>query len=157
LFPDWAAKQSSPAADVPPADAVESTASDAGRSELLDPRIARELEEIAGPASKQFLQRIFGLYLDNAPRGRDEMVRAFEAGDRDGCARAAHSLKSMSHNVGAVKVAVSVEHIERWCREKDGMPEGQTIRDFVALLDATLAEVATRVDAPTASRDRLSA
>jgi CheY-like chemotaxis protein/HPt (histidine-containing phosphotransfer) domain-containing protein len=157
LFPDWASKKPSTAADIPAADAIASNASDTGRSELLDPRIARELEEIAGPASKQFLQRIFGLYLDNAPRGRDEMVRAFEAGDHDGCARAAHALKSMSHNVGAVKVADAAEHIERWCREKDGMPEAQTIADFVVLLDSTLAEVATRVDAPTASRDRLSA
>src|SRR5262249_46908734 len=96
LFPTW-----SEVASPEPASSAMSSAGAGAAGALLDPRVLRELEEIAGSAGGGFLQRIFTLYLDHAPRIRAELVRAIEAGDADAAVRAAHALKSMSHNVGA--------------------------------------------------------
>jgi CheY-like chemotaxis protein len=137
LFPTWSEAASSEPASTSMASV------DAG--ELLDARVLRELEEIAGSAGGGFLQRIFTLYLDHAPRIRAELARAVEARDADAAVRAAHALKSMSHNVGARKVAAAAEAIERHAFEA-GRPAADDIESLTRLLDATLAAVRARLE-----------
>jgi two-component system sensor histidine kinase BarA len=112
---------------------------------LLDAGVLRELEEMAGPAGVGFMRRVFGLYLDNAPRIRAEMIRAVEAGEAEALARAAHALKSMSHNIGARQVAAAAEAIERHARET-GVPAADQMDTLVRLLDATMASVSEKLD-----------
>lgn len=138
LFPAW-----SEAASCEPAASVASSAG--AEAELLDARVLRDLEEISGSAGDGFLQRIFTLYLDHAPRIRAELLRAVEAGDADAAVHAAHALKSMSHNVGARRVAAAAEAIERHAFEA-GMPTADDFAALARLLDATLAAVRARVE-----------
>jgi CheY-like chemotaxis protein len=147
LFPTWL----DAATSEPPSTAIASVNAGAA-DELLDARVLRELEEIAGSAGGGFLHRIYRLYLDNAPRIRAELARAIDAGESDAAARAAHALKSMSHNVGARRVAAAAEAIERQARES-GSPSAADLAALTRLLDATTASVRTRletgVEAPT--------
>ena len=111
---------------------------------LLDTGVLRELEEMAGPAGVGFMRRVFGLYLDNAPRIRAEMIRAVEAGEAETLARAAHALKSMSHNIGARQVAASAEAIERHARAT-GVPVAEDVQTLIGLLDAAMASVQSQM------------
>ena len=140
LFPTW-----SEAASPEPASTSMASADAGSGGGMLDARMLRELEEIAGSAGGGFLQRIFTLYLDHAPRIRAELARAVEASDADAAVRAAHALKSMSHNVGARRLAAAAEAIERHAYEA-GMPATDDLEALTRLLDATLAAVRARVE-----------
>jgi signal transduction histidine kinase/CheY-like chemotaxis protein len=141
LFPAWSAPGSAAIIG-----GVGATGEEHKGDALLDAGVLRELEEMAGPAGVGFMRRVFGLYLDNVPRIRAELTRAVEAGDADALARAAHALKSMSHNVGARQVAAAAEAIERHARET-GVPAAEQMETLVRLLDATMASVSERLDA----------
>jgi signal transduction histidine kinase/CheY-like chemotaxis protein/HPt (histidine-containing phosphotransfer) domain-containing protein len=141
LLPAWAAQGADAAA-------AAGQSAEHDESALLNPRVLQELEEMAGPASTTFLQRVFGLYLDNAPRVRDEIVRAAREGDHDACGKAAHALKSMSYNIGASQVAAQAEVVERCCRERNRAPAASDIEALVDTLDATCAQARRRVAAP---------
>ena len=139
LFPAWSAPGSAAILG-----GVEATGTEHEGDALLDANVLRELEEMAGPAGVGFMRRVFGLYLDNAPRIRAEMIRAVEAGDTDAAARAAHALKSMSHNIGARRVAASAEAIERHARAT-GVPVAEDVQTLIGLLDATMASVRSQM------------
>jgi signal transduction histidine kinase/CheY-like chemotaxis protein/HPt (histidine-containing phosphotransfer) domain-containing protein len=140
LFPAW-----SEAASSEPASSAISSGKAGAEGEMLDARVLGELEEIAGSAGGGFLQRIFTLYLDHAPRISAELACAIEAGDADAAVRAAHALKSMSHNVGARKVAAAAEAIERHAYEA-GMPVADDLEALTRLLGATLAAVRAKLE-----------
>src|SRR5262249_45247555 len=147
LFPEWSA---------PGAAAIIDGGQAAGEEQgdaLLDAGILRELEEMAGPAGVGFMRRGFGLYLHNVPRIRAELKAAVETSDTEALARAAHALKSMSHNIGARQVASAAEAVERHARETD-VPAADQMETLVRLLDATMASVRMRLEAqstPTAT------
>jgi signal transduction histidine kinase/CheY-like chemotaxis protein/HPt (histidine-containing phosphotransfer) domain-containing protein len=144
LFPDWA-DASAGARAISLHDVPETRDADTDGDSLLDAGIFQELQEIDGPDSDTFVWRVFGLYMDHAPRVRDQLALAFRDGDREECARAAHALKSMSHNIGARAVAASVEAIER-CARETGMPEAAELDELNRLLDATLARIGAKLD-----------
>jgi HPt (histidine-containing phosphotransfer) domain-containing protein len=151
LFPEWPAQGAGMGAisaqDVSQAGGVETDHDD----NLLDTGIFQELQEIDGADSDTFVRRVFGLYVDHAPRARDQISLAFRDGDREECARAAHALKSMSQNIGARAVAASVETIER-CARETGMPDVTEIDALNRLLDATIARIGTKLEAGVARR-----
>ena len=120
-----------------PAFGAEGASSDTGADDLLDPAVTRELAAMAAEGKNDFVEKIRGLYRANAPQSLALARGAFEAGDSDGVARAAHALKSMSFNVGAKKVAALCTTLEAEGRA------GQTINSAALMqlseaLDATL-------------------
>jgi signal transduction histidine kinase/CheY-like chemotaxis protein len=141
LFPEWSAPGSGTIIG-----GARATGAEHDGDALLDANVLRELEEMAGPAGVGFMRRVFGLYLDNAPRIRTELTRAVEAGEAEALALAAHALKSMSHNIGARLVAAAAEAIERHARET-GVPAANQIETLVRLLDATMESVSERLGA----------
>jgi len=150
LFPEWSAPGAAAIIDGTQA-AGEEHKGDA----LLEADVLRELEEMAGPAGVGFMRRVFGLYLDNVPRIRAELTRAVEAGEAEALARAAHALKSMSHNIGARQVAAAAEVVERLARET-GVPEAGQMETLVRLIDATTTSVRERLMAGSEARELAS-
>jgi two-component system sensor histidine kinase BarA len=138
LLPEWSAETAA-AADASAETAAPMADVDA-HEQLIDPAVFQELQTINGPAGDAFVRRVLGLYADHAPRARDQIAVAARDGDREACARAAHALKSMSHNIGARPVAARAEAIER-CARETGMPEAAEIEALDKLLDATMAEI----------------
>ena len=73
-----------------------------------------------------FLARIVGLYVDHAPKALAELEASLAA-DPEDQAKAAHALKSMSFNIGAVRVAALAGACEKRVRV-DGEREERTRR-----------------------------
>jgi two-component system sensor histidine kinase BarA len=139
-FPDGSAGQSGDTRDATAASVMARLPS-ADSGDLLDAKALDELHEMGGRGNPGFPRRIFDLYLDNAPRAGDEMVKAARARDFDACARAAHALKSMSYNVGAARVAACAGPIEQRARVDRSVKKSE-IEELSKVLAATLKAIA---------------
>ncbi|MCG6121385.1 MAG: ATP-binding protein [Microvirga sp.] len=115
-----------------------------GLSQALDPDTIEQLVEMAGSAGSGFLARVVGLYRDNAPRALDELVEAASGADAQASASAAHALKSMSANMGAVVLADFLQDVEAQAREQGVSPDEATLAGVRARLDLALAALADR-------------
>ena len=86
-----------------------------------------------------FLHRVLDLYIEHAPAAVEQLHRAAEAGDRETCARAAHALKSMSHNVGALRVAELARQVEQWAEIDSHSPADCPALDISDTVQATIS------------------
>jgi len=114
---------------------------DDGDTPVLDPKVLASIAEMGGPAAAALLDRLFGLYLESAPKAIAELVAAAEADDAAEVGRAAHALKSMSYNIGAARVAALCAGVERAAKD------GGFSRDDVAAIGASFAEASGRIAA----------
>jgi two-component system sensor histidine kinase BarA len=112
---------------------------------------------------EDFAGRILALYEENAPLALAQIEQAAAASDRDGCGRAAHSLKSMSLNIGAARVARAALDIETSARAQGGLPSPAVVAAMRQAFAETVREIRTRIPgrdpaaaaaAPTASARR---
>ena len=122
---------------------------------ILDASVVRQLHALDGAGTGDFSRRVFGLYLDHAPKTIAQMTGAFDAGDIAAVGRAAHALRSMSLNIGASRVVDMSADIERRANLD---PASVTKADIAALeqaLDETRAAVLlSRNAAPIAGSRR---
>ena len=95
-----------------PATVGASTAAD-----LLDPQVTGELARLVASGKGDFVARVRRLYRENAPEAVKALIDASTNRDCEGVARAAHALKSMSHNMGARLVAETAARLEAQARE----------------------------------------
>ncbi|GGH28847.1 hypothetical protein GCM10007036_38340 [Alsobacter metallidurans] len=103
---------------------------------LLDMDTFGQLEMMAEADGGVFLARVVGLYLEHAPKTLVQLEEAL-AGDPEDQAKAAHALKSMSYNIGAIQVAKAAGACEAQVREH-GKALVQADADRLrALVDAT--------------------
>ena len=154
LIPQWSADaERNMAEGLPAEEMLADPPGDAAPAQdgMLDMGILRELQEMVGADGEKLVQRVFRLYVENARRSRDELARAIALDDREGCARAAHALKSMSQNIGARRVAANADAIERYARE-DSTPEPGDLQSLDMVLDATIAAIAMQLEAERVSR-----
>jgi len=84
------------------------------------------------------VSRVYGLYRENAPDSVVKLMDAASQGDAEGCAKAAHALKSMSFNIGATAVAELAEDIETAARNGTA-PTALDLAELQSLLSATVA------------------
>ncbi|MEZ5840810.1 MAG: ATP-binding protein [Hyphomicrobiales bacterium] len=106
---------------------------------VLDPAVLKSIAEMGGPAAAALLDRLFGLYLENAPKTLAELAAAHAAGDAAEVARAAHALKSMSYNIGAARVAALCADVERTAKSGSYAPEA------LAAIGTSFNEASTRI------------
>ncbi|KAB7783725.1 ATP-binding protein [Methylorubrum populi] len=111
-------------------------AAQASEDALLDEPTLANLEELG---DRDFLARILRLYVAQAPQALAELDAGLASGDALALSRAAHSLKSMSANIGAVQLKDRAGAIERAAR--DGHPAGglDLLADAVSGLSPLLA------------------
>jgi EAL domain-containing protein (putative c-di-GMP-specific phosphodiesterase class I) len=106
-------------------------------SELIDPEVAAQLAAMAGAGRAAFVEKVHGLYRENAPESVLNLVKAIDAGEPAAAAKAAHALKSMSYNVGARLVAKLAAEIEASSRE-GALPAREKAFELKAALERTL-------------------
>jgi signal transduction histidine kinase/HPt (histidine-containing phosphotransfer) domain-containing protein len=116
-----------------------------GEVPLLDPDTLTGLEEMASLGGPGFLRRIVGLYLDHAPKGLEALR---EAAQPDAVASAAHGLKSMSLNIGAVAVARRLALVEGAARNGGAIPTEEALDAISGTFEATLAVLRERFPEP---------
>jgi signal transduction histidine kinase/CheY-like chemotaxis protein len=108
---------------------------------ILDDDILQQLEAIGEAGQGGFAHRVFGLYLEHAPKSISEMMMALAEHDIAAVGRAAHALKSMSLNLGARRVVAAAADIER----RANANPASLAREDIAELSRTLAETCEAV------------
>jgi EAL domain-containing protein (putative c-di-GMP-specific phosphodiesterase class I)/signal transduction histidine kinase/CheY-like chemotaxis protein len=107
-------------------------------SDLLDPQVTTELARLAAAGKGDFVERVRRLYREHAPEAVKALIEAASNQDREGAARAAHALKSMSLNMGARVVADTAARIESQARDLGvvNVDQAQVLhRQLLATLD----------------------
>ena len=114
-----------------------------GGEPLVDEEIAAQLLAMAAAGRTEFVDRVHGLYRDNAPDSVAKLAEAVTAADAEAAAKAAHALKSMSYNVGARIVARMAGDMEASARE--GRPPAlQAVEELNRVLGRTLSAITER-------------
>ncbi len=118
---------------------------------LLDEEVVGGLVEMARSAGSGFAARIVALYAEHAPVALAEIAAACAARDAAALARAAHSLKSMSLNVGGRALAARLAVMEEDARSGGAPPDAETLTALEALTADTLAAITARLTVPEAA------
>jgi len=147
MFPNWSERAPLDDQDVSEgADAnphgLSGERTDKDGASFFDESVLQGLEEMGGRDNPGFVRRIFDLYLEYAPRACAEISNAARVNDFETCGRAAHSLKSMSHNIGAVEVAASADAIERRARNDNRVANAEELDRVAKSLAASLEFIA---------------
>jgi HPt (histidine-containing phosphotransfer) domain-containing protein len=79
---------------------------------ILDQTALDNIRHLQRAGAPNILDRVVGLYVEDAPRQILAMRNALATGDRAALERAAHTLKSSSANLGALELAASCKDIE---------------------------------------------
>jgi HPt (histidine-containing phosphotransfer) domain-containing protein len=92
--------------------------------ELLDATVIAELREATGN-DEAFLLDLIGTFVDEADGHLEGMADAAANGDASAMVRPAHTLKSSSASIGAMRLSAICRTIEAACREGrlDGLQE----------------------------------
>jgi EAL domain-containing protein (putative c-di-GMP-specific phosphodiesterase class I)/signal transduction histidine kinase/CheY-like chemotaxis protein len=124
------------------------------RATLLDATILSQLRQLQDNGQAGFVKKVLGLYVEHATAGVDQIRCAVESADIGGCARAAHALKSMSYNIGAVDMASLAADIENTGKMLGRVPDEKQLAKLLRTLQATLEAISQQVefidDAPLA-------
>jgi len=83
----------------------------------LDPETIASIRALAGDGGDDFLREIIGIFLEDTPLRVTELEDALRAGDTPKFARAAHSIKGSSSNVGALLLRSEAEAVEKHAQE----------------------------------------
>jgi HPt (histidine-containing phosphotransfer) domain-containing protein len=84
---------------------------------VLDPAPLERLREMCRPGRPDLVGRVLELFFEDAPKRHQEIVEGLDEGATDQLHRAAHTLKSMAANVGAVELSRRAEKIEKAARD----------------------------------------
>ncbi|MDX2288732.1 MAG: ATP-binding protein [Hyphomicrobiaceae bacterium] len=106
---------------------------------LLDPAVLKQIEDMAAPGD-DLAGRIIGLYAEHAPRLLDTLMRHEGNGSLEDVAMAAHALKSLCRNIGAIRAGDTCDAIEEAARagDRDAMRFAASLPDT---MERTLREL----------------
>jgi EAL domain-containing protein (putative c-di-GMP-specific phosphodiesterase class I) len=92
-----------------------------------------------------FLKRVVDLYSEHAPNACAQLRQHAQAGEAEACGALAHSLKSMSLNIGAIEVAKIAAGFEQTARGDGKVPDQNEIEALSNTLNRTLAVLADEI------------
>jgi HPt (histidine-containing phosphotransfer) domain-containing protein len=107
----------------------------------IDSEAISNLRELNPDDGGEFLREIFAIYLEDTPKRIAELKTAFANGDAGTFARAAHTIKGSSANVGARLMKSIAERLEHNAR-KDGLAN---VSAGIAECEAEFAVVAAEL------------
>jgi signal transduction histidine kinase/DNA-binding response OmpR family regulator/HPt (histidine-containing phosphotransfer) domain-containing protein len=120
-----------------------------GEEPVLDPQALENLRALERQGALGALARTIGFYLEDAPPLLQALEAAGAQADPEALRRAAHSLKSMSANVGAVRLAALCQRLE--AAGRSGATEAAAPLAREALAEADRVFAALRREAPETS------
>jgi len=86
---------------------------DLSNIDIISPKTLELLARLEANGTNDVANKIFGMYLEHSKLGLLDLKSAFSAKSATQLAMSAHSLKSMSHSAGALKVAQICNMIEK--------------------------------------------
>ena len=142
--------------DIGPAeDGVEDGSSNAigtGDPTLVDPAVLAQLRVLNDTKKHDFLKRVVEIYSEHAPKACDQLRQHAQAGEAEACGAVAHSIKSMSLNIGAVEVAKIAADFEQAARADAKVPGQDEIDALSNKLQQTLAVLADEIEQKDSGR-----
>ncbi|MBL8566282.1 MAG: response regulator [Hyphomicrobiaceae bacterium] len=137
------------------ADTATAPASSTPPTVLIDPEVLGEIAAMQAPGD-DLVGRVVHLYIEHAPRALDIITERFSRPEENAAmASAAHALKSLCRNIGAIhlgKLCGDIEHDAR-----GGLaPPPSALRDLEMALHDTIAEL-RRLHPPSADHARRTA
>lgn len=84
---------------------------------ILDPEAIANLRSFSPDGTDDFLKEILGIFLEDTPLRIAELHSTFSAGDAAAFARAAHTIKGSSSNVGANELRALAAQLELDARQ----------------------------------------
>ena len=96
----------------------------------FDTRVIEELREFQEDGQPDLIEELYDLFTTHAPKILGALADCAEKSDFKGAARAAHSLKSASGNIGARKMMLLCAEVEQAAATKSI----DTVRKLVELL-----------------------
>ncbi len=109
---------------------------------LLNPVTLRQLRSLNEANKGDFLKRVADLYSEHAPKACEQLRQRARAGEAEACGSLAHSLKSMSLNIGAIEVAKMAAAFEQAARGDGRVPDQNGLIALASALERTLAALA---------------
>lgn len=83
---------------------------------VIDPQAIENLRALNPGDNDVFLREIIGIFLEDTPLRIAELEQSLAAGDQVKFARAAHSIKGSSSNLGAMALRAAAETLEHHAR-----------------------------------------
>ncbi len=117
---------------------------DADAPPVLDEELIGQLQQMGETAGPDFLRRVLGLYLEHAPKALGDLRAAASRGDPQQIASAAHALKSMSANIGALPLVDRLGAMETAAKQEATGPDAAALDDIESMLDAVFAALNAR-------------
>lgn len=108
----------------------------------IDRSFWHNLEEIEKQGMPNFTLELFELYLSNSAEMEAQLVQAFADKDNKKICYFSHSLKSSSHQMGAVGLSKELESIELTSRQSSVHLDPQLLVSVQARLKEVRAELA---------------
>ena len=100
---------------------------------IIDPESIENLRALNPGDNDEFLREIAGIFFEDTPVRIAELDQSLLAGDVSKFARAAHSIKGSSSNLGAMALRAAAERLEHQVRSAG-------LADVGALLNGLKAE-----------------
>jgi HPt (histidine-containing phosphotransfer) domain-containing protein len=85
---------------------------------VIDPQAIENLRALNPGDNDEFLREIIGIFLEDTPLRITELEESGAAGDVTKFARAAHSIKGSSSNLGAGVLRAAAEKLEHHARSE---------------------------------------
>jgi two-component system, NarL family, sensor histidine kinase BarA len=114
-------------------------------SSLVDAATLRQLRMLNEAKKGDFLKRVVDLYSEHAPKACAQLRQHAKAGEAEACGSLAHSLKSMSLNIGAVEVARITAGFEQMARGDGKVPDQHELDALSSTLQRTLTILAHEI------------
>ncbi len=83
---------------------------------IIDPEAIASLRDLNPTDGGEFLREIVGIYIEDTPKRLEELRAGLASGDIASFARAAHTIKGSSANVGAMALRGVSERLEMMAR-----------------------------------------
>jgi HPt (histidine-containing phosphotransfer) domain-containing protein len=87
---------------------------------VIDPQSIENLRALNPDDNDEFLREIAGIFFEDTPLRLTELDESLQAADLAKFARAAHSIKGSSSNLGAMALRAAAEKLEHQARS-DGL------------------------------------
>ncbi len=112
---------------------------------LVDRAIVGQLRKLNEAKKGDFLERVVELYCAHAPKAFEQLRQHAKAGEAEACGALAHSLKSMSLNIGAIEVAKAAAGFEQLARRERKVPDHTKLDALLNSLERTLAALLNEI------------
>ena len=108
---------------------------------IIDPQVIKNLRALNPDDNGEFLREIIAIYLEDTPLRIAELDESLAAGDVSRFARAAHSVKGSSANLGATRLRDAADKLENEARKNGLTAVGPLVAEVRSHFDGAAAEL----------------